>query len=832
MYTLFNMQFITFLGYYHKSNYGDDYFEYIFTKLFSQGYKIAFFDPNSIDSLPSETDIIVCGGGDIVNDYFMHKIYNLKKKHELKTNKKLFCYLISVGITYKKSIFEYKAHFLDMFDYFIVRNKIDEELLVPRYGTQYVKYLPDIVHGITKYNPKNLIKYDYFMTKNKVIGVFLTATIFQQGKNPNYDNEVKALAKLIDTIPQKYDVHLVPFNLSKKACEDDTYLNDRVFNALLPKTQKRTFVKKYSCVELLKNFMNQKYAGGICMRYHSHVLCNTYKIPFVSLSMTNKTFEFMKDMNLEKYMTLYPNIQDSQSIIKSLQDAMQDKTFFKPLSIDLADYIQPVQNLITRTTGPIYFTMKEFDTWFNNLMREVFLFIFGTKVDIELVLQIFSKTKKICTVYEELKLPESSFDHELITKYVIFKLHNTYNTEYNYGFQQQIFTANIYDCLLWLFEHKAYHGHDSHIPSNSTSRLNFTYIDNVFSSDIHRAGWHYVSRHVMEKFNNNNGEIIVDLYVDKTFLWNSTINEKLGKIPYTKPWVGFIHHTPDPDYSENSLNHILESELFKKSLKNCKGLIVLSNYLRDYLSDYIQDYLVDYVNVPIHALIHPTEDVRQKFSFKKFSENKNKKVIQIGGWLRDVYSIYSLQVNYKLLNIKKCILPGKDFGNYVKPKGFNVKQLLNNQKGNGLTNNICQVATTKNICQASNNKFIAGLIKFFNETYHTVTVLPLLSNNDFDDLLSRNIVFLNLINASASNTVMECIIRNTPIIINRIEAIEEILGCDYPLFYDNLAEAGSMVTNIELIKKGHMFLKKMDKTCLSIDTFMDDFEYICNDIKL
>jgi hypothetical protein len=236
--------------------------------------------------------------------------------------------------------------------------------------------------------------------------------------------------------------------------------------------------------------------------------------------------------------------------------------------------------------------------------------------------------------------------------------------------------------------------------------------------------------------------------------------------------------------------------------------------------------------VPIHALIHPTEDVRQKFSFKKFSENKNKKVIQIGGWLRDVYSIYSLQVNYKLLNIKKCILPGKDFGNYVKPKGFNVKQLLNNQKGNGLTNNICQVATTKNICQASNNKFIAGLIKFFNETYHTVTVLPLLSNNDFDDLLSRNIVFLNLINASASNTVMECIIRNTPIIINRIEAIEEILGCDYPLFYDNLAEAGSMVTNIELIKKGHMFLKKMDKTCLSIDTFMDDFEYICNDIKL
>ena len=90
--------------------------------------------------------------------------------------------------------------------------------------------------------------------------------------------------------------------------------------------------------------------------------------------------------------------------------------------------------------------------------------------------------------------------------------------------------------------------------------------------------------------------------------------------------------------------------------------------------------------------------------------------------------------------------------------------------------------------------------------------------NTYDMMLSQNIVFVNLHDASANNTLIECIVRNTPIIINRIESVVEYLGEEYPLYYDNIMEVEHLLT-LDNIIKAHEYLVAMNKRDLSFDNF-------------
>ena len=90
---------------------------------------------------------------------------------------------------------------------------------------------------------------------------------------------------------------------------------------------------------------------------------------------------------------------------------------------------------------------------------------------------------------------------------------------------------------------------------------------------------------------------------------------------------------------------------------------------------------------------------------------------------------------------------------------------------------------------------------------------------EYDNLLSNNIVFVDLFDASANNAVLECIIRNTPILINKLPAIVEYLGENYPLYFNNLDEVSKILENNDLILQAHEYLKSMNKSDLSIDYF-------------
>ncbi len=850
---------IVILGYYAHGNYGDDLFEVIFKKLYSE-HNLSFYDPNKITSIPESTDIIICGGGDIINDWFMGQISKLKIKAEQKTNRRIPTYAISIGVTFKKSIPESKPYYLDIFDYWIVRNKIDETILKTRYPETNVIYMPDVVHLLSTYKPKKITKFinNWIGMGSGVlkptVGIFLTNTISDCGKNKNYDSEVAKFAELIESIPQQYNIHLVPFNVGNNKNENDNVLNENIYKKLSPTHRQRVSIKNFTLKELVESFRSSVYSYGICMRYHSHILCQTYSIPFISISMTNKTFEYMRDFGIERYWVDYTSRQlDVGNIIKLFGELIKDKEFFKTQTqsrvISLDKFIFPIKTKITRTSGSKYFLMEDFTKTFNGIVEKLIKSVFKDQ-DMVFATNVFIKKYCIGDVFKELKLGIANEQtRKFITNFVIYELLGKINTEYNYGLEEKVIECNLYDNLLWIYENSHFKGWDKFNSKNidmvlnpsilvdfdecnpgigwnsnvalssvvERPSLNFTWIDNTFNSNTHRSGWEYAGSNLIKQFHSPEAKTIVDLYVDKTFLWNSSIYESNKKIPYTSPWIGFIHHTPDPEYTSNSLNGILESKLFIQSLKTCKGLIVLSNYLKKYLDQHFKG------KVSIYLLTHPTETPDLKFTPQAFETNQIKQIIQIGGWLRNSYAIYELGINRKKLNISKALIQGNYMENYVKPESFDQSQLIRYMEKNPPELN-------KRMCSVSTNKYVEGLVKHIQSSYESVQIIPRLENNEYDELLSKNIVFINLVNASACNTLIECVVRNTPILINRLEAVEEILGSDYPFYYDSIQEAGELATDINKIKETHIYLTKLDKSRLSVNTFVKEFEQIVKSI--
>jgi hypothetical protein len=119
----------------------------------------------------------------------------------------------------------------------------------------------------------------------------------------------------------------------------------------------------------------------------------------------------------------------------------------------------------------------------------------------------------------------------------------------------------------------------------------------------------------------------------------------------------------------------------------------------------------------------------------------------------------------------------------------------------------------------------ADVLSSFADTllamHRSVSVIPHLDDHDFDDLLAQNVVFLNLIDASAVNTVIECIVRNTPLLVNPLPAVVEYLGKDYPLYYRDPSDVGKLLTEKKLIA-ARKHIAHLDKSALTARRFIDD----------
>ncbi|AYV75700.1 MAG: putative WcaK-like polysaccharide pyruvyl transferase [Terrestrivirus sp.] len=163
--------------------------------------------------------------------------------------------------------------------------------------------------------------------------------------------------------------------------------------------------------------------------------------------------------------------------------------------------------------------------------------------------------------------------------------------------------------------------------------------------------------------------------------------------------------------------------------------------------------------------------------------------------------------------------------------------VITNISGNVIT--ITPTQNTSNISGTSiiiPNKYIAGMISSLLYNDANVTITSNVSNAGYDTLLSQNVVFLYLVDASACNTLIECVVRNTPIVINKLPAVVEILGDNYPLYYSSIEEASFLTTSLVdpnnlLMNQAYNYLNSLDKTNLRITTFIQGLYNIINAIN-
>lgn len=302
----------------------------------------------------------------------------------------------------------------------------------------------------------------------------------------------------------------------------------------------------------------------------------------------------------------------------------------------------------------------------------------------------------------------------------------------------------------------------------------------------HRGGWKSILQHLIDNnfYNNDSNFEFFDILEFK-FMWNPDNTFRCHN-----KWAGIVHCTPNtPDFLNLcNINNLFTNEKFIESLENCVLIITLTSYISNFLECKFNEMNK---NIPIYTLKYPVDTNNIKlFDFDNYINNDDKKLIQIGQQLRKVTSIYLVNVN----NFKKIWLTGTRNLDACKQKLHEEINFFNFDK-NILNNQV--------------------------DMYYTNTF------EEYDDLLSKNIVFIDLFDAGANTVILECIIRNTPVIVNKLPPIIEYLGENYPLYFDNLNDVPSLLTNEKLLD-AHNYLCKMNKEELSIHYFTKQIINITN----
>ena len=119
--------------------------------------------------------------------------------------------------------------------------------------------------------------------------------------------------------------------------------------------------------------------------------------------------------------------------------------------------------------------------------------------------------------------------------------------------------------------------------------------------------------------------------------------------------------------------------------------------------------------------------------------------------------------------------------------------------------------------------------------YHGVDMIstevsPRLSDEELNNLLSKNVLFVNLYDSSANNAIINSIQRNCPIVINRLDACIEYLGSDYPLYYDYPDEIQGLLSESS-VASAHEYLKQLNIDSFSMDSFVAKINHFVKQVS-
>ena len=298
----------------------------------------------------------------------------------------------------------------------------------------------------------------------------------------------------------------------------------------------------------------------------------------------------------------------------------------------------------------------------------------------------------------------------------------------------------------------------------------------IFSNIKEHNNWSYIEKYLFDKLNKIcfSQKLIfipfVDIFILDKITLLSNNNENVN-------WVGILHNPVLTEiYPEND---IFIKKKFLNYLDYCKGLFVMSTELKE--------YIIKKFNPPffVEVIYHPLPYINvNEWKYESFIKNENKKIIQVGNWLRKTYGIFKINVP-------------KIFTKVITPFG----------------------ERTQNELKFWLNK---DNIVIDDSEYDSVVKCTFIEDTEYIELFKNNLFFLDLYDSTANNIILECIKANCPIIINNKSSIKNYLGNDYPLYYNDYSQINDLLCD-ENILKAHISLKNLNKSKF-------DIEYLFNNI--
>lgn len=367
--------------------------------------------------------------------------------------------------------------------------------------------------------------------------------------------------------------------------------------------------------------------------------------------------------------------------------------------------------------------------------------------------------------------------------------------------------------------------------------------------------------------------VLIDQHVERSFLWSKSTLSATGVLPgfknanggffkrlpgYSNLWAGFVHHMSDESLARDPV--------FIDSMKSCAALYAFSRQTAHHLDRalrYVSGLsernrpLVFQIPCPLpHArAFDPDFDgpPPAQFSMRKFLDNEDRKLVQVGTWLRRVYAVYELHLYPGSPVTKKAILvnfpavPTPALSLHAVPHNWDAfARTLSSQAqqvwreehedlgandcdaGGGGICRPCITSEQEWMCRPTaspcTNQYARNMERALLEKKGSVVDVRVNDRREYEELLSRNAVFLNLSDASCVDVVHDCIAANAPVFVNRLPALEDTLGRDYPGFYDSMQHASELIRSLDTYTRAHTHLvRNVDKRELSLGRFVTRF---------
>lgn len=738
-----------------------------------------------------------------------------------------------------------------------------------------------------------------------------------------------------------YLIELIPFQVNdKKPDQDDRVINQDVMRRMLALNGGNTFgnvtvLNDPPALDEIVPFF-RRFHFTLCSRFHAHVFSLIAQVPFISMHCTRKVATLVSDANMQEFVYQlpthdtyhYPLTCDFKELSVRFENLLgQEAVVRQRLAVNYKKCITQTKETQTLLSNLLFYLPSPVTNFIQTdpaqtiarflVQNQTALSLSTSCVSVNLatkqgsvmaqlsasegVGKLEGDVKRILTPGGLVKWGLHADDLDRVVRLMSMVLVGKPVSEYSWGIKENILLPdyNLPEACKWIFKHRLTESKSerlsgfsewkafNRVPVKDRTLANMEYLhshgNQQDTKGKHRSGWDFVMSHLVP-YHNPRCELIFDGYLDETFGWRYEVLRDMGRIPFTRPWSGILHHTAFDKFSENNLTRLFSRRAWKDSLTHCARIFTLSESLAAWVRGALSN--LGFPHVQVTPVYHPTEFMpREKcFQWERFRRNSSRRLIQVGGWLRNTFAIYDFPT-YIASRYTKAALKGKGMDHYY----------LDDEQFEQLYSNVVQ-AWDECVLQTTSHNYIHGgktgchslstnsspsssdssnendgydstpscivdagktgplgpgcifgasgvngsngdsmkmryispwiigardaALRDLQTKYRSVELLHHVDNDEYDELLANNVVFLNLVDCSAVNTVIECIVRNTPLLVNPLPAVVEYLGKEYPLYYNTLDEAAKLLMSDDKLQEAHIYLRRMNKSFLSIENFV------------